>query len=47
VIFIDRGKGIRETLSKAMSNIGSDQDAMQIAFTERILAEARNNAATA
>ncbi|GBR76463.1 hypothetical protein NO2_1005 [Candidatus Termititenax persephonae] len=35
-IFIDRGKGVLETLSKVMPNIATAQEALRVAFTERI-----------
>ena len=36
VILVDRGVGVRETLSRVKPNISSDEEALKIAFTERI-----------
>jgi hypothetical protein len=35
VILIDRGNGVRKTLSKVKTDITSDKDALGLAFTER------------
>lgn len=36
VIFVDRGVGVRRTLSRVRPNISSDEEALRIAFNERI-----------
>ncbi|MDR1114258.1 MAG: hypothetical protein LBL50_04120 [Candidatus Margulisbacteria bacterium] len=36
VLLVDRGVGVRKTLSKVRPNIGSDEEALRIAFTERV-----------
>lgn len=36
VIFVDRGVGVRKTLSRVRPDISSDEEALQVAFNERI-----------